>query len=364
MKTRRAEAFWVEARGRWQINVQREGRRKTFTSSTPGKRGKHEAEAKADAWLEDFNTDQTISHAWELFCDDLDERVSAGTMRMTTTVLYKRVYRIHIEPFVNPLKKLSAFTLYDWQSIINKSADESKNTCTLIKAIIVMLVIYSERRGWSVRPVEGKLEIPANAGDKRQKRAMTDDELNKLMALDEHDSWMANSYKFIVLTGLRRGECLALDWADVDVNNKYITVSKSLDTNMELNSGKTKNAARTVPLQHAAIDVLNDQRAQLTRAGIISTAIFPDRSGNRFNPSSYTTDWSRLSSRKKIGVSLHELRHTFISICKSDMPLALLKQAVGHSASMDTIGVYGHAVEADVQSSINHIESAFGKTPK
>ena len=57
------------------------------------------------------------------------------------------------------------------------------------------------------------------------------------------------------------------------------------------------------------------------------------------------------SIRGKIGaddISVHELRHTFISLFKTDMPLVLLKQTVGHSASMDTVGVYGHQTADDL----------------
>lgn len=52
MPTRKNEARWIEARERWQINVQQDGERRTFTSKTPGKKGKVEAERKADAWME------------------------------------------------------------------------------------------------------------------------------------------------------------------------------------------------------------------------------------------------------------------------------------------------------------------------
>lgn len=48
---RKGEACWIEKRQRWQLSVQREKVRKCFVSSTPGRRGKHEAEAKADEWL-------------------------------------------------------------------------------------------------------------------------------------------------------------------------------------------------------------------------------------------------------------------------------------------------------------------------
>lgn len=46
-------AFWVEKEKRWCIAVQKNGTRKRFYSSTPGRSGQREANAKADAWLDD-----------------------------------------------------------------------------------------------------------------------------------------------------------------------------------------------------------------------------------------------------------------------------------------------------------------------
>lgn len=46
-------AKWVESAQRGQINVQKDGKRKTFTSTKPGRTGQREANAKADAWLDD-----------------------------------------------------------------------------------------------------------------------------------------------------------------------------------------------------------------------------------------------------------------------------------------------------------------------
>ena len=51
-KLRTNEAAWLEKSGRWSIKVQRDGERKQFTSSKPGRKGKLEAERKADEWLE------------------------------------------------------------------------------------------------------------------------------------------------------------------------------------------------------------------------------------------------------------------------------------------------------------------------
>ena len=53
MAKRTNTAKWLESQKRWQINVQQDGRRRTFTSTKPGRAGQREANAKADAWLED-----------------------------------------------------------------------------------------------------------------------------------------------------------------------------------------------------------------------------------------------------------------------------------------------------------------------
>ena len=53
MKKRTNTAFWVEKESRWCIAVQKNGTRKRFYSSTPGRTGQREANAKADAWLDD-----------------------------------------------------------------------------------------------------------------------------------------------------------------------------------------------------------------------------------------------------------------------------------------------------------------------
>ena len=64
----------------------------------------------------------------------------------------------------------------------------------------------------------------------------------------------------------------------------------------------------------------------------------------------YRKHWQRYCSHNKIApVTLYELRHTFVSVAKM-LPVGEVKQLVGHSKSMDTFGVYGHALDGeDVQ---------------
>ena len=56
MGKRTNTAVWEEKYQRWRIAVQKDGVRKQFYSSTPGRTGQREANAKADQWL-DTGTD-------------------------------------------------------------------------------------------------------------------------------------------------------------------------------------------------------------------------------------------------------------------------------------------------------------------
>lgn len=62
-------AKWVESAQRWQINVQKDGKRKTFTSTKPGRTGQREANAKADAWLDEGLVSRKVKvcDAWAEF---------------------------------------------------------------------------------------------------------------------------------------------------------------------------------------------------------------------------------------------------------------------------------------------------------
>lgn len=53
MKKRTNTAVWIEKENRWCVSVQKNGQRKRFYSGTPGRTGQREANAKADAWLDD-----------------------------------------------------------------------------------------------------------------------------------------------------------------------------------------------------------------------------------------------------------------------------------------------------------------------
>ena len=75
-------AVWLEKYQRWQINVQKDGVRKSFSSYKPGRTGQREANAKADAWLDDGI--ETSNKRIDALLDEVHHLAQVDELRMPT----------------------------------------------------------------------------------------------------------------------------------------------------------------------------------------------------------------------------------------------------------------------------------------
>lgn len=364
-KERRSEAIWIEQRGRWQVNVQLDGKRKTFCSSTPGRKGKHEAEAKADDWL-DANApdDMRFDAAYEEF---LKHR--KGISRSS----YDSANSIGKNWFLNDeksnklsCKKLSKVTRNDIQDIVDLAAQEGKSrrTCKNIRDMAAMFFNYAEERGWAHISLKKIKILPSAKASTRTaiqpdkvKILFTDDTIIKY-GKPAHFFYIY-ACRFLVAMGYRRGELCGLKKEDYD--GVSLTVRRSINCYNEETQGKNDNARRVNVLPKIARDILKEQENMLKEKGIISPWLFPNEDGNRLDPNSLYKHWMKYADQHGIKENIQEMRHTFISITKTEMPEELLKSVVGHSVKMDTTGIYGHIIDGEKQLAADFIDSAFSK---
>lgn len=358
-KHRRSEAIWVDARNRWQINVQRDGKRKTFTSSTPGRKGKHEAEAKADDWLEAGQPDDIrFDAAWAQYLEHV--KATTGTSSYVCT---ESVGRIWLLPALGG-KKLSRITLSDVQSIINTASAKGRayDTCRDIKRRLLRMLNYCvDNKMIGSSAFVRKVTIPATA-PKGKKEAVQPDQIRIVFSCDtefyrkrRRFCFYIYAFRFFILSGVRSGELCGFRREDFD--GRTLTIRHTINSYHEIRDGKNDNALRVIPLTSYALKVLQDQLAMLDRLGIHSPWIFPDDAGKQMHPHKMYQRWKFYATQHGIDVSVHELRHTFISMTQRRMPMPLLKRIVGHSASMDTGGVYGHEMDDDLQIALDSMES-------
>lgn len=360
MPKRTNEAKWVESRQRWQINVTNDdGERKTFTSSTEGRKGKVEAEHKADAWLkESVAKDVRFEKLWEDFIKEIKETTSTANY-----VKHESIGRLWILPEVKH-KKISAITNQDWQDCINAAYKKglSKKTCKNVRATITTVYNYASKKRSPMRRPEN-ISIPRDAPVKK-KNILQPDQLKTLLTDDkitlyrkQVPSFFIHAWRFIVLTGMRRGELCGLK----DISNNVIQIERSINTHKEETPGKNERAVRLVVLSKRAVDVLNQQREMLKKLDIESDWLFPDEAGDRLDPNHLYKCWYTYRNQHGFKSSLHELRHTLVSVAETIVPGQMLKKQIGHGPDMDTFGIYGHEIDGDKELFAELIDKAFDR---
>lgn len=358
---RRSEATWIDSKQYWQVKVQKDGVRKAFTSSNTKKRGKIEAEAKADEWLNSQSSEIRLGDAWDAFY--AHQKATTSSENSTKTESIGRLYVFTTLPKTKWLHKVAPG---DWQRVIDHVADLglSKKTCKNVRGLIGSFLNYARRQRWDVDKLEkGDVRLPLRA-PVNKKRILQPADLRVLFTdatvtlyNAKCPAFFIHAWRFIAVTGLRRGELCGL--RNEDVSGRLLAVNRSINRLGEETVGKTENAQRTFALSRLALQTLADQRAMLKERGITSPWIFPDEQGERLDSNHLYKKWLTYRSQHNLQSALHELRHTFISVMKNNATEQQIKRAVGHAPDMDTFGTYGHDVDGDLEKIADAVDSAY-----
>lgn len=351
MGKRTNTARWIEKSQRWQINVQTNGVRKTFTSRKPGRTGQREANAKADAWLDDgvVTSRKNLSKIFPEYLEELKLRTSKSNW---TGIEYR--WRVWSEPVIGRLKP-DALSDQKLQDVVNRAYAKgglAKKTLMNIRADLMAFVKYLRKGKYTTyHPEEVIIPKGASVGIRR---ILQPEHLITLFSVDTteyrgkivRDKYI-NAYRFQVLTGLRPGELRGL--MPGDIIGDRVNLQRSVNIYGEITAGKNENAIRGFTLTPTAKAILQDQLQQMEGLYIFDLP----------TEQAYGRRWRRYCETNGIPpVTPYEMRHTFVSVIQS-LPEGWIKALVGHSRSMDTFGVYGHEVLGQKDQIAAGVESIF-----
>lgn len=355
-------AKWIESAGRWQINVQKDGIRKTFVSSKPGRTGQAEANRKADRWLDDgiSNAKIKVKQASDQYIESLKLSTSKSHW-----IKYESAFRNHINPYIGTIR-IESITEQHLQDVIDRAYGKglAKKSLMNLRACLVSFIKYCRKNKLTSLLPEG-LTIPREAKvcDKHILQP------NDLKILFSEDTTMYRgkvvqdpliyAYRFHVLTGLRPCELAGLMWSDIKDGTVYLR--RSINVLGETTAGKNQNARRNFALNIFTSAIIEEQKKQLEEQGINSKYVFCDKWGDPLKSVNYYKRWSAYRNHHNMPpVTPYELRHTFVSAVKS-LPEGYLKNLVGHSKDMDTYGVYSHEMDRDMSETAALVQGIFAQ---
>ena len=149
-----------------------------------------------------------------------------------------------------------------------------------------------------------------------------------------------------LVSGLRKGELVALQWSDLDEANCTISVSKqaSWDTegNLILSQPKTGNSIREVSIPQDAVELLKQEHAKHPD----NPWMFPSgRTGEMYHPDSVVTLHKRILKDAGLEhIRFHDLRHTFATLAlQNGVDVKTVSSMLGHYDAGFTLRTYTHA---------------------
>ena len=149
-----------------------------------------------------------------------------------------------------------------------------------------------------------------------------------------------------LVSGLRKGELVALQWSDLDEANCTISVSKqaSWDTegNLILSQPKTGNSIREVSIPRDAVELLKQEHAKHSD----NPWMFPSsRTGEMYHPDSVVNLHKKILKDAGLEhIRFHDLRHTFATLAlQNGVDVKTVSSMLGHYDAGFTLRTYTHA---------------------
>lgn len=295
----------------------------------------------------------TLDTLYKLYIAAQEPVLKASTMSRNKITMSKVIDLIGKDAIVNNLT-----VLYVKECLKTVDAQKQREYITRFKVLL--------NWGYANELIDNhslvlKLKLPADTTRKERiaDKYLEPDEVTAVLKAMKITDWCLLT-KFLILSGLRIGEAIALTTSDID--NKYIHINKTYDTNNHIiTSPKTVTSTREVFIQPELATLIKSIRKNELEKQILngrkSKLIFSDTDGSYIHYDSYR-QYLGDTSEAAIGrrITPHALRHTHASLLLAEgIDVDTISRRLGHSDSKVTKDIYIHMTEKLKQSEENRI---------
>ncbi len=301
-------------------------------------------------------TDQRIVEYLESWLEECKK----GTIRKNTYLLHQNNIKNHIAPYFKQML-LRDLKPIMYQKFLNHLVDQGYSRRT------VEIVHSTMHNALHQAVILGKLEKnPCEGaiikGEKKQREVkFIDSEVIPVFLKEAmrygYIYWIF--FRVLIETGMRKGEAAALQWSDVNLKERKITVNKTLDFSANslekdklFGDPKTFRSIRTIPISQALANDLkfhaqwqNQNKLNLKDAYHHDLNLVLCREdGSPMPKSSLFNAFSRILKRCGLPpLPIHSLRHTCAVLhLEAGVDMKYVQELLGHGSIQITSDVYSH----------------------
>lgn len=296
---------------------------------------------------------------------------------------YESAYLTHIKPAFGKMQLASIHSEQLQKLLVEKSQTLSLTVVKIIYIILSEVFSYAHSEGDLSRNPMHNVKMPKKATFKPEREivALESDEVRAVERIAEMKNkngrpciMQAHALVFLVHTGLRCGEFLALKWSDIDFESRIVTVNKNLSMvydrdkdgvrikhkKARIKCTKTASGNRIVPLNTKAIAALNSLKAVYREMDIVSDSVAVTRKGTTLSSDQLRRVLRRVLAYAGIDkpFTLHQLRHTFATqALNAGIPITVVSKWLGHANISVTYNTYIHVLESAEAAAVELLEA-------
>lgn len=209
-----------------------------------------------------------------------------------------------------------------------------------------------------------QLELPTERAERRPVWDVA--ETARFLAHVDSDR-LAALWRLYAISGLRRGEALALRWSNVDLETGSLRVERTLGEiggRLIMGAPKTVNGRRTIALDARSVSGLRSHRARQSAERLAlgagyddSDLVFAREDGHAIWPGTVSARLRVLTAEAGLSlIRLHDLRHTAASLALAGgVDLKTVSANLGHSGIAITADLYAHVLPATARAAAEKV---------
>ena len=288
-------------------------------------------------------------------------------VKQSTYAAYALILENHILPTFGEYEALSEKLVQEY--VLKKLKDGlSTKTVKDILIVLKMVMKFGVKNEW-LDYCEWDIKYPTTETNK-EIEVLTVANHKKILDFIKNNFTFRNLGIYISLTtGLRIGEICALKWEDIDTNNGTIGVNRTIEriyitegnhkhTKLVINTPKTKNSCREIPMSRELLTMVKPLKKVMNQNFYVLT-----NEEKPTEPRTYRNYYNRLL--EKLGIpklKYHGLRHSFATRCiESNCDYKTVSVLLGHANITTTLNLYVHPNIEQKKRCIDKMFKSLGK---
>jgi integrase len=271
----------------------------------------------------------------------------SGQRSPSTVAVYRHVLNTHVLPALGALKLREVTTSRVSKFLISVRDNSGPGVAKTCRSVVSGILGHAQQND-AVTHNAARGTTPLSAKPRKQPRALTRDERARWLDQLCADAIavakdLPDLVSFMLSTGVRIGEALAVAWDALDLEAATVEISYTVvrvkGQGLLRKSTKTAAGTRVLPLPASTVAMLRRRR----RAGRIgTTAVFPDSRGGWRDPTNTSRDLRNARGTEEFAwVTSHVFRKTAATVMdEAGMSARDIANHMGHSKISMTQDAY------------------------